>query len=269
MKESLSRWAITLLLCCISASLTAQEPDDDLLNFDIEGITLENVQETAFQKYWDEHFIGRAGLYYVHSIDWTRFSQYATLGYDDSWEKWSVNTELRFVNSNLNAVFETDLLENTEQENLNVGINTSEFEVRELFIGYKLTDSTELIYGKQTIVWGQGSYVSPIDFLLPPDFFSLKSDLSKKERRVPIEALQIKHFPIEKLEIQAYYFPKYTPTNLTPLTESIQDAIEEDPSLSIDDFIRTPNGRSDEAQYALRTMFYSNWGTFGITYYEG
>ncbi len=255
-----------LLLVTLIATLSYGNVDLGLEDFS-EFETISYKQDSGFKNYWDEHFIGRTGLYYINSIDWNRFSKYVTLAYEESWSRLKVNTELRFIHSTLNAKFV--YYEGFEDTEISAAVDTTDFEFRQLYIEYDINDYLNVSLGKQTIVWGQGSYMSPVDFLLPPDFFSLKTNMTKKERRVPLEVAQLNIYPIENVEVQLYYLPKYKTMDLGSLDQDIQEGMAEDPTKSISDFIDTPVGKKDEAQYAIRSMYYSKWGTFGITYFEG
>ena len=151
-------------------------------------------------------------------------------------------------------------------------IQINKFKIDELLIESKLGKSATLSIGQQTIVWGQFDIFSPVDLLLPFEFSSSSLGLSKIDNRLPQPTAKLSIYPKESVEIEAYYFPKLI---IDDLNKSLLDEPIIHNSLNLaennytETLVHSSKQNSNIEQYALRVLYYPNWGTIGITFYDG
>ena len=137
-------------------------------------------------------------------------------------------------------------------------------------------DSVQLSLGYHTIVWGQVNVFSPVDILLPLRFASGSVGLSKANSRLPQKSAILTIFPIPQIEIQGYYFPditldsslvKYFEGNVVELEQTT--AAEQTTLQNNVNFGFEYPEKDDAPQYATRILFYLDWATIGLVYFDG
>ncbi len=139
----------------------------------------------------------------------------------------------------------------------------------ELYFGEKLT----MTAGRQVIVWGQFDLFSPVDSALPYKTSSTGIGFSKANSRLPMDSVKLSYYPIPKIELQTYYIPKIAKDELLDEYQQSSNYLRPvggdiNNLVVINTPLIEPRG-SEEKQTAIRLMFYPDWATIGLTYYNG
>ena len=258
-------------------------------------------------EYWDKHFGFRFGASSARGLglDSQRNYSYANLSWNDEfgWLALKFEGEAYYrdysyvlkVKKRRKDDLETQLknaADTAERERIQKEIDglpssftyrtgESDLIYREANARISLSDSIELSLGYHTVVWGQVSGFSPVDYVMPIRFASGNLNFSKTNNRLPQQAAILSFFPIPQIEIQGYYFPELSFD--AALREGFENQVyaeseEGSQRTAMGTSVELPASevrmpfaypdKSDEAQYAGRMLFYLDWITLGFTYYE-
>lgn len=141
-------------------------------------------------------------------------------------------------------------------EKREIGIETDEAEISEAYIAYSPIPQFNVKVGRRKVVWGQFDVFSPVFFTLPIRTQNISTNFSKVNFSLPQDNMQISFLPHNRVELQGYFFLN---TIIDPL---------------LVDFVRKNSGvrrrdLQDHNQYAMRAIFYSDWATIALIYYNG
>ena len=138
-------------------------------------------------------------------------------------------------------------------------------EISEAYVAFEPLPWLTVSAGRRKVVWGQFDVFSPVSFNLPFTTKNIGTDFSKVNFALPQNNIQLSFAPHERVEVQAYYFHK---TMIDPLVaEFVENEYMEDDRITGDPV--TEDNFEDHDQYALRVLFYPDWGTIGLTYLDG
>ena len=251
--------------------------------------TKEGEKETTGLEYWDKHFAVYFGTSIVTGLGVRDYRRYSFINlswkHDLDWIAFNFEVEAyrRDYGYTLQAEPEdpeseiNNLLEGIQDIVLSFRENNADY--REANIKLNPIDYLQISAGYHTITWGQISNFSPVDYFLPRRASSGSLSFSKVDGRLSQLAGILYIFPIPEIEIQAYYFPQLTIDGafrkyLVEFNQKIAVGDkngETDPGkrmlYEVQDALVFPE-QSEEAQYAVRLLFYFDWMTFGFTYYE-
>ena len=134
----------------------------------------------------------------------------------------------------------------------------------EVYIKKDLFDNLTLSYGIQKIVWGQFEPYSPTNMVFPFNLSTTDVEFNKVKGTLSQEAAVINFYPKDYISLSLYAFPKLTYDTVIQrrLERAQQSTGPNSTNVSI------PKA-GDQWQKAARLMFYSSWGTFGISYHDG
>ena len=247
--------------------------------------TKEEGKETTGLEYWDKHFAVYFGTSIVTGLGVSDYRRYSFINlswkHDLDWIAFNFEGEAyrRDARYTLEAIPEVPGSERNklldENQEITISFRESNADYREANIKLNPIDYLQISVGYHTITWGQISNFSPVDYFLPRRASSGSLSFSKVDGRLSQLAAILYIFPIPEIEIQAYYFPQLTIDNV------FRKYLVEFNQKSVSDNKRDPENRlyetqealvfpekSEEAQYAVRLLFYFDWMTFGFTYYE-
>lgn len=91
------------------------------------------------------------------------------------------------------------------QERKVVGDETT---IREAYLHWEATDWASLRLGRQTMVWGQFDYFSPVSFLTPIRTGNTVPRATKADFALAQDALAVSLFPLANLEVQFIHAPQ-------------------------------------------------------------
>ena len=287
--------AFFILLACflslspLQAQLVVEEEGDSL--------------ESALSDYWDKHFSFRFGatvssglgtsdsrkysfanLTWKHDFGWVTFNfegeayrreyTYALKPRSNRRSQLERDREFAKFSGNTDEVNRIDAeIADLDREFVFTAGEAETF-YREASAKLSLSDTLQLSLGYHTIVWGQVSGFSPVDYVLPPRIASGNLSFSKTNNRLPQQAAILYFFPIPQIEFQAYYFPELTID--TPLRAFFENEVPyEELQGSRSGFVEMRGlgfeypQKDEEAQYAGRLLFYFDWITFAFVYHDG
>jgi len=167
-------------------------------------------------------------------------------------------------------------------DNLTLGYSDNSVFIRDAYIDVELGSRMTLTLGRKVITWGQFDPISAINLVFPINYTPVDFVASKVALTLPKDTIALSLFPTENIAITAYYFPTL---NFHPIFQ------EGEINANIDTFLalelkddgkggqiaspveqavesNIPSG-ADAAQYALRTVFYLNRTTIGLSFYRG
>ncbi|WP_462136888.1 hypothetical protein [Candidatus Mycalebacterium sp.] len=139
-------------------------------------------------------------------------------------------------------------------------IETDTAEVSEAYLSYSPFPQFNVKVGRRKVIWGQFDIFSPVFFFtLPIRTQNISTNFSKVNFALPQDNVQISILPHERVELQGYFFLN---TIIDPLlTGSIR---VRDNSVRV-----SRKDLQDHNQYAARAIFYPDWATIALTYYNG
>ena len=238
-------YLVVLLMVCLSFA-NGLFADDILDDLDVD-VSVTSDDRSASATFWDKHGSATVGGFYFFAGDSGKRLAFLSAGFNYEWQRFKLNLE----GSALSSVTELKVTEDrTDQNRESFKITRDKLRLISAYVDISLLDNLSLAVGRQSILWGQFDIFSPVDFAMPMDFDFAGQSIGKLGNRLPQDTAKLSWFPIESLELQAYYFPR-----LENLFEDF-DELE----------VRSP---SDESQKAVRVMYYSDFATVGVTYYDG
>ena len=224
---------------------------EDVLS-DLDGgddIVIEQDESSSFSRFWDEHGSATVGGFYLAGGDSGKQLAFLTAGFNYEWEMVKFNIEGSALSSTTTLGIDEDF---TDQNRSEIEIKRDKIRLISAYLDFQLLDNLSLAVGRQSIVWGQFDIFSPVDFALPMDFDFAGQSIGKLGNRMPQDTVKVSWFPIESLEVQGYYFP------------TLENMFEDNDEL-LDNLIEPDN----DDQTAFRVLYYHDWGTIGVTYYDG
>lgn len=228
---------------------------EDILS-DLEGqTTIEATQaeESSLDKFWDEHGSAMIGGFYLSGGKSGKQLAFFKAGFNYEWRLVKLNLEGSVLSSKTTLGVKTD---NSEQNRDSITIDRNRLRLISAYLDFKLRDNVSVAVGRQSIVWGQFDIFSPVDFALPMDFDFAGQSIGKLGNRNPQDTVKVSWFPIESLEVQGYYFP------------TLENMWKNSGEVFGDGGLIFPDGEHDD-QSAIRVLYYHDWGTIGLTYYDG
>ena len=193
------------------------------------------------------------------------------LGFEDQWGPFYTKVLAQYYYSKFSL--EVEKRETKVKEEFSYEKDGAE--IHEAYGRLKLGEKGQLSIGRQKILWGQLEVISPVDFVLPLNFRTFTNEISRTHFRLPSDAAVATFFPVSRWEVSLYYMPKI---KIDPTTKeavlrghheiklvphnSVEDTEGEEKKSSL------PSGFSG-AQKAVRTVYYGDWATIGLTYYHG
>ncbi len=228
-------------------------------------------ENSVSSEYWDKHFAFHFGFSSTMGLgaeDYRRYT-YANLSWKHDFDWIAFAFEAEAYRREYQYI-----LESNSEPDSEIAFATREKNViyREANVKLSPSDLFQLSLGYHTVVWGQVSGFSPIDYIMPRRSATGSISLSKSNGRLPQASAILSIFPHPQIEIQGYYFPYltiddatrrfFTTVNSATQKEGANNRLVED----LADF-QFPNEK-DAAQYAGRLLFYFDWMTLGFTYYE-
>ncbi len=243
--------AVFVVLGLMSVTAMAEDILSDLDGDD--DIEFSQADESSYKKFWDEHGSATIGGFYLAGGDSGKQLAFFKAGFNYDWTFVKMNLEGSVLSSATQLAVKTD---GSGQNRSAINIDRNKVRLISAYLDFKLRDNVSLAVGRQSIVWGQFDIFSPVDFALPMDFDFAGQSIGKLGNRNPQDAAKLSWFPIESIEIQGYYFP------------TLENMWKDSNEVFGDDGLVFPDSDSDD-QSAVRALYYHDWGTIGLTYYDG
>ena len=156
---------------------------------------------------------------------------------------------------------------------LRVDFNDVETDLSDAFVQYEIFPNGVLILGRRRVIWGQFDLVSPLNLVLPLSTRHVIAGSDKINYAIPQDGASLDFYLGERLRVNLHYFYR---TRIDPLlhkaVETSSDLIYDiaDNGFSILSARSASSGDVESHhQYALRLLYYGDWGTVGFTYYDG
>ena len=160
----------------------------------------------------------------------------------------------------------------SEEREITLDIDENEFDIRDAFLQYDVGDNFVFSIGRRRVAWGQFELVSPMNFVLPLTPQTAELTSGKIDFVVPQDQISLSWFS-ERVEFQMYYF--FT-TQIDWLVEDVLEGESIDQiftrvtsTMTVSDVAVDSEDFEKHEQYALRLLFYADWGTIGLTYHKG
>lgn len=258
-------WIIIGLIVILGGAPVYSNADDDWLSDDVsEDVTIISTspvssQSLSFQDYWDEHIALSLGGGISYSENDRTLSYFLLARHNESLFNNSLKTYVSFR------------YQNTKKYNsiLDISVESEHpFTLRELYASYSPVSWGSISIGNQLVIFGQNPIFSPVDyFTLPGDFEpgSIVS-INKINSRLPQLTGKLSVYPIDRMEINAYYFPKFTVNSyIKDIYNRSKEASNESPNYSVAEL---PSDFKDVSK-ALQLIWEHDIGTLELTYYNG
>lgn len=277
--------AIIFLLLASPAYADNKEPVgfDDLIIEEKDKAT-----KSDFKDYWNKYFSGSTGfLTAVDTNGSLRQSAFIKARYKQKHKNYFttvLEAQAEYINIDLihkNKTKKEDLPEELQfayQDELKFSYREQDLEFNEAYVDFNLTPSLDLSIGKKKIIWGQFDPYSPVNLVFPVNLAPSEVMFNKATTSVGQNNISLTWFPKDDVSITGYFFPNLTYHDIiknkkidnsgtvytSPITNADGSFDVENKSIIID----VPASK-DSPQYAARVMFYPDWGTLGVSYYNG
>ena len=198
------------------------------------------------------------------------------IGYDTRFARERGRFYFSGIGTNTDVELDLELKDSARRDNQDMlpqtrtrEIDEDDFDVRDAFIQYDLTDDLVFSFGRRRVTWGQFDLLSPVNLALPLTPQTAELTSGKIDTMVPQDQVALSWFPGERVEIQAYYFAS------TQIDWLVEDVLEGDDTETIyngmvpDEVAADQEDFEDHEHYAARVLFYFDWGTLGLTYHDG
>lgn len=231
----------------------------------ISSVEFSDKKSKQTSNYLEKVFSGEIGVSYSTNDTSNRVAYFGTLRYEDLFYNF-IKAKLEYRYTNLNIKKELSLRVDTpglpNTKTVEKSFTTSGF--REAYLDFDLGRYVSFSIGRQVIVWGQFEILSPIDMLLPYEYSTGISSISKVQNRLPQNSAILNIFPSSNFKITGYYFPKI---ERDEMVQEIFDAGEVYYDIN-QKKIEQPD-KDEEYRIAMRATYFADNFTFGITYYDG
>jgi len=231
----------------------------------INSVEFSDKKSKQTSNYLEKVFSGEIGVSYSTNDTSNRVAYFGTLRYEDLFYNF-IKAKLEYRYTNLNIKKELSLRVDTpglpNTKTVEKSFTTSGF--REAYLDFDLGRYVSFSIGRQVIVWGQFEILSPIDMLLPYEYSTGISSISKVQNRLPQNSAILNIFPSSNFKIAGYYFPKI---ERDEMVQEIFDAGEVYYDIN-QKKIEQPD-KDEEYRIAMRATYFADNFTFGITYYDG
>ncbi len=142
----------------------------------------------------------------------------------------------------------------------------------DVYISYDLGEYATISAGLKRFTFGQFEPYSPTNFSLPLNLTSTGTTFSKLTSAIAQEFASLEVFPAPWISLQYIYMPSVTVDDL--LEKNINQGRTELVADGGGGFNSVQTGLYDpdwqnRDQHAFRIMLYPDWGTLGLTYFEG
>jgi hypothetical protein len=220
--------------------------------------------------YLSDHFYGQVAIYSALAEKREKHTQVLRLSYSESLSQYDLFIEGEAFSNRRYRKFE--IHDNTNQVYRKITIETesteSDINLREAYIrgNYKYGSIT---VGKQILVWGSMNLLSPIDFLLPYKLDSRGTGVTKASNRYPLNMITATLYPKPNITLSAHYILE------SPVSSLIEPYTNDDydfPVAGDSDYTnrnRVEFEKQNRNQFALRALYSPNWGSIGLTYFDG
>ncbi len=218
--------------------------------------------------YLAEHFYGQIAIYSAMAENREKHTQVFRLSYTESLSQYDLFIEGEAFNNR--RYRRIGLHDNTNQTYRKITIESesteSKIHLREAYIrsNYKYGSITA---GKQILVWGSMNLLSPIDFILPYKLDSRGTGITKASNRYPLNMITATVYPKPTITLSAHYILE------SPVSSLIEPQTNDDYEFPVDDQTiirnRVKFEKQNQNQFALRAVYSPNWGSIGLTYFEG
>lgn len=220
--------------------------------------------------YLSEHFYGQIAIYSALGEKREKHTQVFRLSYRESLSQYDLFIEGEAFNNR--RYRKLDIHDNTNQIYTKRSIETesteSDINLREAYIrgNYKYGSITA---GKQVLVWGSMNLLSPIDFILPYKLDSRGTGVTKASNRYPLNMITATLYPKPNITLSAHYILESPVSSLIELqtNEDYEFPVADDPDYNNKN--RVEFEKQNRNQFALRALYSPNWGSIGLTYFDG
>lgn len=199
---------------------------------------------------------------------------YLRARYEKKWNIFKLNYEGMFENIKISA---TQKDRETKKERTSV-YQKDQYRTEELYLNIDLLDNLSLAVGRQKIIWGQLEPYSPTNFVFPMNLSSTSMKFSKAIGALAQNVAKLSFYPTERVLIEANYFvePTYdailknkldNPGTFEQLT-TYDSIAEEFNFIEKKVTVDLPKG-TDKKMLGFRIISYQDWGTIGMSYFDG
>lgn len=155
----------------------------------------------------------------------------------------------------------------------------SQGKLEEAYVAYEANSVVTLSGGKKKVIWGQFEPFSPSNFAFPLNLVSTGVKFSKFKSALGQNFVGVNLYPTSFMSLEAYFFPQITADDIA--TKSVtggrtdygQPKIINPTKNNINLEDKTvkgsiPSGKKGH-QYGGRILFYTGWGTLGVSAFNG
>ncbi len=234
-------------------------------------------EDAAYQRDSSEKLFGKLSASVAEGSSHHTNYQSLELGYDTPFH--NERGRFYFSAAATNTSLELDLELDESADNLPMAgrprtmtrdEDESDFDVHDAFVQYGLPGGLIFTAGRRRVAWGQFDLLSPVNLALPLTPQTAEPIVSKINTLVPQDQVALSWFPGDRMEVQGYYFFS------TEIDYLLEEVIEGDTTENIYDengmlgeATADRNDLSDHSHYAVRVLFYPDWGVLGFTWHEG
>ena len=248
--------------------------------FDLEGlddIEVVETKTTTVKKESNDFFdkdlaITMGGSSLVGNSKKGRSYGYLRARYEKKWDIFKLNYEGLLENTKITT---TQTEKDTKKERTLV-YEKEQYRTEELYLNIDLMDNLSLSVGKQKVVWGQLEPYSPTNFAFPVKLGTTAVKFSKSMNALAQNVAKLSFYPTERVLFEATYFVE--PTYDTILKNKFEKpgTFEQPTTYNGFNFETTekkvlvdlPKG-DDKKMQGFRIMSYQDWGTIGVSYFDG
>lgn len=218
--------------------------------------------------YLSDHFYGQIAIYGAMAENRKKHTQVLRLSYSESLSQYDLFIEGEaFNNRRYRKISIYDYTsQNYRKTTIESESTESKIHLREAYIrgNYKYGSITA---GKQILVWGSMNLLSPIDFILPYKLDSRGTGITKASNRYPLNMITATVYPKPTITLSAYYILE------SPVSSLIEPQTNENYEFPVANETiirnRVKFEKQNQNQFALRAVYSPNWGSIGLTYFEG
>lgn len=262
-----SFYLFLISLIIVKASIAIAEDLDSLFDNTNTYTPGYNYMQTD-SSYLSDHFYGQIAIYSALAENREKHTQVLRLSYSESLSQYDLFIEGEAFNNR--RYRKISIHDYTSQNYRKITIESesteSKIHLREAYIrgNYKYGSITA---GKQILVWGSMNLLSPIDFILPYKLDSRGTGITKASNRYPLNMITATVYPKPTITLSAHYILE------SPVSSLIEPQTNEDYEFPVDDQTiirnRVKFEKQNRNQFALRALYSPNWGSIGLTYFEG
>lgn len=243
----------------------AQDLPDDVGDFEIETGT---APETGFD--WSRYIGGAVGVVAADGDTTSRQLAALKLDFDlPSTDRFKTFISVDFADfeNSYTQKLRRHIIDVHNPDNLpeerETKVADSFADFREAYVQWQPSDLATLIVGRQNLVWGQFSFLSPVGFLLPIRGINISPGPSRADFSYPQDAVNLALYPSRNTELQLFHVPAM---RIDPSVEENLKSYSE--NRYGNDGPEFPNA-GDYDMSALRFTHYGERLTFAVTALDG